>query len=235
VATGCAVSGLTGTPGTSGIEVRSGSTVQNCSVQNCTVLYGIQDGRGSTVVNCTATGNSADATVGFSAGISAPDRCLIRSCTALGNTHPTPNNAEGGVGINAGFSSLVVDCQTAQNDGDGIRIAQGTRVTGCHCSANGAGGAGAGIHAYDFSTGDAGWNQIIDNDVIFNVTGIDIDTTANMVAKNRSGGNGENFNILNNNRVGPILIPNQSGAISGTGDGEAAGMGSTDPWANFTY
>ena len=56
-----------------------------------------------------------------------------------------------------------------------------------------------------------------------------------MVVKNRCGGNTSNFQVVADNRVGPIVIPSNSGAISGNGAGSASGMGTTDPWANFSY
>ena len=99
VISNCAVSNLGGSFGSNGIEARAGSTVVNCSVRNCIVLYGIRVGRGSTLENCPASKNSGDSGIGFSSGIRADDRCLIRGCTATENTHPNNNNFEAGVGI----------------------------------------------------------------------------------------------------------------------------------------
>ena len=51
--------------------------------------------------------------------------------------------------------------------------------------------------------------------------------------RNSASGNGTNYVIVAGNKVGPIVAAPSSGAISG--DTGGAGVGTTDPWANFSY
>ncbi len=57
--------------------------------------------------------------------------------------------------------------------------------------------------------------------------------TGNLVIRNSASGNTTNYDIVANNKVGVIVVPPDSFAISGNTGG--AGVGSTDPWANFSF
>ena len=161
----------------------------------------------------------------------------MRACTATSNSHSSSGQLFG-AGINASFSCLVVDCEANRNDGAGIIITEASEVRDCKSHFNGQGGVGAGIYA--LNTGsvvepDSGWNKLIGNDLTFNVTGVDVDTRANFIVQNTSRGNGENFNIVTLNNVGVIVLPGNSPAISGSGAGQALGVNTTNPWANFSW
>ena len=51
--------------------------------------------------------------------------------------------------------------------------------------------------------------------------------------RNSASGNTTNYDIVAFNQVGVIVVPPNSVAISGSTGG--AGVGSTDPWANFSF
>jgi len=233
VITNCSVRDMIATNGTSGISSGKGSVIKNCSVSNCKVINGFFVGESSLIESCSATENQGGA-VAFSYGIRADSRCIIRSCVANENTH-TGNANDAGAGIFATHSSSVINCHANKNNGAGIIANQANTIESCKSHFNGRGGTGGGIHLRDFSSGTAGWNRIIGNDLTFNKIGIDCDTTANFIVKNRCGGNDENFSIIASNRVGAIVVPTNIGAISGFGNTQATGVSTTDPWANSTY
>jgi parallel beta-helix repeat protein len=162
----------------------------------------------STLTNCAALGNTG-------IGISADTSALI-NCTASGNQQ---------TGIEASESTLT-NCTASSNIGDGMVVQEDSHVFRNQCDNN----QGAGIHA----KGDA--NRIEQNNVTYNNVGIQVDGTVNLVAGNSArGNNGTNGNyfIVAGNRVGDIVIPPLSGAI--TGNTGAAGMGTSSPWANLAY
>jgi len=172
---------------------------------------GILAGYGSTVVDCTAEGNA-------NAGIRAPQGCTISRCTV------NNNKADGIYTVSA---STVSGCTAHMNIIDGIQVGSDSFVTGNTCNNNGYTGDGAGIHA---SGGD---NRIADNNATDNDRGIHVPGSGNFIARNTCSGNTTNWVISANNKVGTIIVAPNSAAISGNSGG--TGVGSTDPWANFTY
>lgn len=56
--------------------------------------------------------------------------------------------------------------------------------------------------------------------------------SANFIANNVARSNTTNYIISGANRVGAIVVPPNSGAISGNSGG---GSGATDPWSNIAY
>ena len=76
--------------------------------------------------------------------------------------------------------------------------------------------------------GGIGGNNVTDND-----RGIDVDFSGNIIIKNTASGNGTNYDIAADNKVGVIVAAPNSMAISGSSGG--AGVGTTDPWANFSF
>ena len=89
------------------------------------------------------------------------------------------------------------------------------------------GGDGAGIHA----TGQAA--RIEDNHCVANDRGIDVDADRNLIIRNTCGFNTVDYDIVANNKVGVIVAAPNSSAISGSTGGSA--LGTTDPWANFSF
>ena len=62
--------------------------------------------------------------------------------------------------------------------------------------------------------------------------GIQVDTTLNLVLQNTARGNSVNYSIVAGNRVGTIVTPAVSGAISGNTGGTAF---STDAFSNVAF
>jgi parallel beta-helix repeat protein len=85
----------------------------------------------------------------------------------------------------------------------------------------------AGIHTFNNSS------RVEGNRVSGNQNGIRADSPGNLIIKNMADGNGTNFVLVANNEVGVIVSPPLSAAISGFTGG--VGVGTTDPWANFSY
>lgn len=69
--------------------------------------------------------------------------------------------------------------------------------------------------------------------MIDNEHGISVDAIGNFIVRNSASGNYENYVIVASNKVGTIVLVPNSGAISGSAGG--AGVGSTDPWSNFSF
>lgn len=216
----CLVSGGSGQVGISIVN----STMDHCVVRVSNVVYGIE-ALNSSVVNCSA--NNTYNSAGFSAGIRAV-ASTVRSCT-VAFTQSTAADYSGsqGMGIYAD-SSLILDCEVRSNKGDGIRVQSHSTVQRCNSFGNGVKGLdGAGVHA------DGDFNRVENNNVVDNDRGIDATGTVNLIFGNSARGNSSNYEIVAGNRVGAIVLPPTSGAI--TGNGPAAGLGTTDPWANFAY
>ena len=77
-------------------------------------------------------------------------------------------------------------------------------------------------------------NHIEGNRIILNATGLEVNGAGSFIAKNSASDNtSSNYEIAANNKVGSIISASNSGVISG--DTGGSGVGSTDPWANFTF
>ena len=194
----------------SGFNAGATSTITACSAWSNT-SNGITSTDG-TVTGCTARENGGD-------GIAASGGSAVNGCTVA-------TNADDGIAV--GFGSVVVGCTSRGNTGDGIQCSSDCRITDNSCDGNGAGaGDGAGIHVTSSDCRIEG-NNVTDND-----RGIDIDISGNLVVRNSASGNASNYEIVANNKVGPIVAAPDSLAISG--DTGGAGVGTTNPWANFSY
>jgi len=201
------------------------------SVMNGCVVSG-NEGNGvfalsdTTIDGCTVENNVG--TGSTSAGIFSGGDSLILDCTVRGNSHTnTAGTSAMGTGIHAGNGSLVRGCMVSNNKGDGIRMGANSLVVGNTCARNGYNGDGAGIHA----TG--GGNRIDGNTVTDNDRGVDVDGTGNLIVRNIATYSGTPYDIVASNKVGTIVVAPNSGAVSGSTGG--AGVGSTDPWANFSF
>ena len=78
-------------------------------------------------------------------------------------------------------------------------------------------------------------NRIEGNNVANNDRGIDVDLGGNIIIKNTASGNGANYDIVADNRYGPIIDITALGAPAATGSSAAGTLASSDPWANFSY
>lgn len=126
-----------------------------------------------------------------------------------------------------GSDCRLIGCAASENTGNGIRVTSGSHITGCVSSYNGYSGSGAGIYASAID------NRLEGNTCVGNDRGIEVGSSGNFIVRNTCSGNGVNWDIVANNKVGTIVAAPNSVAISG--DTGGAGVGSTDPWANFTY
>jgi parallel beta-helix repeat protein len=88
---------------------------------------------------------------------------------------------------------------------------------------------GAGILA---TVGD---NRIEGNNCAGNDRGIDVDGSGNIIIGNTCSGNSTNYDIVANNRYGPIVNITASGTAAVSGNSAASTVTTTDPWANFAY
>ena len=209
---GSTVSGCTASlNGVDGIATGFGSTVSECTAYN-NDGSGITGSYGSTVSGCTASYNGVD-------GIYAGYGSTVSGCTAYKND---------GSGISAGDDSTVSGCTAYENASDGIEVSENSRVADNNCNSNGAGGDGAGIHVSDEGC------RIEGNNVNGNARGLDVDGVHNLIICNSAQNNSTNYSIVAWNCIGPIVLaPATSTAVEGNTGGD--GVGSTDPWANFSY
>ena len=75
--------------------------------------------------------------------------------------------------------------------------------------------------------------RVESNTFMRNDVGIDVQFTGNFIVRNTAAGNTTNYQIVVSNKVGVIVNAPNSLAISGSTGG--TGVGSTDPWANFSF
>lgn len=212
-----------------GIRVSSQSTVSGCSGSS-NDLDGINCGVGVTVTDCVADFNRGSGIVallhstlrgntswqndidGFSAG----EGCTISECTAGAN----------GRGIVFGDNSKVTGCTASENSVDGLlTTGRGSQIVGNVVGGN----PGVGITLGTASIR----NRVEDNHFHGNGIGLLVAGTTNLIFGNTATANSTNYVITTNNRVGPIVIPPNSAAVNGNTGG--SGMGTTNPWANFSF
>jgi parallel beta-helix repeat protein len=175
---------------------------------------GISTGNVTTVTNCTSYQNTGN-------GIVTGNSCTITNCSAVNN---------GGSGINATSGSLVSGCIARFNTLDGILCSAACIIRGNSCSLNGNGaGSGAGIHATGFD------NRIEGNNCSEADRGIDVDAAGNIIIKNTCATNTIDWTIAANNVFGPIIDRRAPASAAVSGFTAASTLGSTDPWANFSY
>ena len=225
IITECVVRGSTAT--TAALRGETGSTISRCTAYGNDTPAGVAAVQGSTVSHCSARANTS--TAATSAGFSIDQGCTVIGCTADGNLSTAATlSGSTGAGIRTGNGTSVFDCTARGNSGDGISVASTCHVRGNTCANNGSGaGDGAGIHATNAS------NRIEGNSVSGNDRGLDVDVAGNFIVRNTASANTSNYEIFAGNAVGPIVAPPASAAISGPTGG--AGVGSTDPSANFSF
>jgi parallel beta-helix repeat protein len=203
----CAAYGNTST----GILLVNGGLVEGSTAY--TNGTGIQTSLSSTVIGCSARDNTAD-------GIAVSGTCTVQSCSSY-------SNGDDGI-VATSTSTTITNCTTSFNTGDGIEVPGNCTLLQNTCDANGQGaGIGAGLKV-------TGTDCRIDgNTIMRNDLGMDVQLTGNFIVRNTASGNTTNYQIVASNKVGVIVNAPNSVAISGATGG--AGVGSTDPWANFSY
>lgn len=175
---------------------------------------GIILGPGGLAVNCSAHNNQGN-------GIRVTTGGTVSNCSASNNT---------GSGINVGTGCLVTECVLHLNALDGIRCGLQCVVRGNVCSNNGAGaGSGAGVRA----TGAD--NRIEGNNCTNADRGIDVDGAGCIIFGNTCSSNTINWEIATGNSVGPIIVAGTNAAIISGNGPVASTLGSSDPFANFSF
>ncbi|MFH0794927.1 MAG: hypothetical protein V2A74_12950, partial [bacterium] len=199
--------------GGTGIVVGSAiEGIGSSSLSGCTVTKNGGDGInvrfGCVITECSAFQNGGDGI--FAGGSSTVDKCDVRN--------------SGGDGIEMGNGNGVVrDSNSGVNAGDGIKVLASCLISGNRCEFN-----SSGIHA----TGSN--NRIEGNHVLSNTRGVKVDSSDNLIIRNSARNNiTANYDIVANNNVGTTVTALHSGAISGSDGG--VGLGTTDPWANFSF
>ena len=212
---------------TSGIYAHAGSTLSRCVAHDNHGTYGIRTQFGCTLQQCSAFSNNGTESSSYGIFTGAGSAVLGCSAYANGNTN-TSTTAVQGVGVFIGTGSSIKNCTVKGNKGDGIYVSSDCLVERNTCVSNGLlGGDGAGIHVTSSTS------RIESNNVIKNDRGIDVDAAGNFIVRNTAVGNGVNYSIAVDNKVGEIVNAPTSGIINGTTGG--AGVGSTSPWANFSF
>lgn len=194
------------------------TTGEGCTITGCTAdenSEGISAGLGSTVKDCTVISNNAT-------GLIAGNGCTISGCTA------NYNNTNG---IVAASECTISGCTASANGGDGIQAAYSCLISGNTCSSNSryVVTGGAGIHVLYSG------NRIEDNVLNSDEYGLKVDGTENLVIRNAARNAGsDNYDIVSDNMVDTIIYATAtSSAITGPTGGTS--LGTTDPWANFSY
>jgi len=214
-----------------------GDTRTNISIYNGTIRGwggdGIcggppcQHGDNTHVRDVTLSGNGG-------AGLRLYDEAVVTAVEAVSNTaHGIIVN--GGVvsesraymndadGVNI-FAGTVSGCEVAGNQNDGIELTGPVTVVGNRVDSNAqvAGGRGIRVSVLGFGS------HIEGNDVVGNVLGPGIDTSAsilgfNVIIKNTASANGGGNYVTNlTDTVGPIIGPQNP-------------IASNNPWANISY
>ncbi len=217
-----------------GIRAHDSTQVKDC-VSSSNTGDGISVFLSGDISNCTSRGNQGsgmvigghgtvmDSNAGGNGehGIKGGSHAHIATSTA---------NDNGIDGIHIGFNGRISNCHCSSNTSNGIRAGGTPQIVGNSCVSNGSGGDGAGIYI-DGTEGTVVRNMATNND-----RGIDVDGIRNLIVSNTTRDNsGKNYDIVAGNRVGIIVIPPLSGAISGDTSANAQGAGTTDPWANLSY
>jgi len=258
VGRGCVIDSSITTANYTGIITGNGTKLKGCSML-ANVTYGLQTGSGCIISDCTACGNSS--AYDFIPGISAGAGCSITSCTANQNgggiftgTGCTLkdctvfSNALSGVsvgvgctisgctanyntnGIVANSECTIIGCTASANLVDGIQAAYSCLIKGNTCSSNSRYviTGGAGIHVLDSG------NRIEGNVLNSNQYGIKADGTENFVIANTARGSlTYNYDLVTGNMVDTIINASSSAAVTGSTGGTS--LGTTDPWANFSF
>ena len=226
VVQGCSLVG--NGPGLYGIKTGSGSRILDCVVARNKLRAGIYAGGGSQVSGCASLSNVGSEASSY--GIYAGSGSTVEACVATWQTSTlSSGDSTRGMGVYVDSGACVRDCLVRYNMGDGIRVVADSRVERCYSAQNGNGADGAGIHALQVR------NVLADNQLLGNDRGMDVDMAGNLIYRNACTFNSVNWSIAAGNGVGSIVVAADSAAVSGDGGGSGTGLGTTDPWANFTY
>ena len=203
---------------------RSGIAVLNyCAISDCIAIdnesHGFGCGARVTVMNCSSSQNGAS---GFSASVQVSSRRGGRGNDNVYTNCVASINAFYGFDL-ANGRGAVMGCSATFNDLSGIRAGSGSLIIDNSPVFND--GAGIEIAGTD--------NRIEGNQCTNNGIGIDANAGGNFIVRNAASGNSTNWDIVSGNRLGVIVLAPSSVAVTGNSGG--TGVGTTNPWANFTY
>jgi parallel beta-helix repeat protein len=214
---GCTISDCTAWKnGSGGVGVPAISAGGGCTISGCTAglnSTGINAGLGCTIKDCTVLSNAVY-------GVNAGNGCTISDCTANYNSN----------GIIANSECTITGCTASANNMDGIQAQYSCLIKGNTCSSNSRYVVigGAGVHVF-FSG-----SRIEGNVLNSNQYGIKADGTENFIIANTARSSGTfNYNIVSGNMVDTIIYAAISGAVESSTGGTS--LGTTDPWANFSF
>jgi parallel beta helix pectate lyase-like protein len=144
------------------------------------------------------------------------------------------------IGLNTGSACTVSDCLAMTNAfAVGITVGDGCRVTGCIANGNFEGivlgsNCTADSNNCRFNNGGGiltfgAGNRIEENHVSNNsnaggIYAAGVSSTNNLIIRNLSRGNSQNYTVQPNNAMGPVI--NASGGLTLT---------TNNPWANFSF
>ncbi len=194
-----------------GLTTFYGAVITNCTATD-NIGHGFRTTTSCTLSQCVATGSGKR-------GIYVDGRCNVTGCTATFNVED---------GIFAAGSCAIMNNECSANGGNGIAAADYCLISGNNCTGQGSTSLTAGISV----TGTR--NRIERNNCANNTRGYALSSFGNFLAANAAVANSRfNYDLASGNRVGVIVTCPSSGVIQGSSGG--AGLGSSDPWANFSY
>lgn len=204
------------------------NTIESCTSQDNSG-HGFSLGTTNTVRFCTANANASS---GFDTG----SFCTLHECTSSVNTLD---------GFHAGSSSRLDRCVAARNGRHGISVATFCSVLNCTAAQQTEGSGILVSNSGAVVQGCFAWGNINGIDVtgnsariegntsLNNTRGFNVAGTSNLIIRNAADNNNANYFIVANNVVGVTVQAPLSAAIAGSSGG--AGVGTTNPWANFSY
>lgn len=191
-----------------GLVSGSGVAFDSCTAAN-NGDHGFWVGNDSRVTDCTAIDNGG---IGFNVFFYS----ALSGCVATGNA---------GDGFFTGGAVTISDCVAGNNDGDGIEAASFSMITNNVCYSN----TEAGIRV------DGEDSRVESNTCTINARGILVEDPGNLIIRNNCSGNTINYEIVANNRYGPIVDITGGGTPPVSGNSGADTTGTTHPWANFAH
>jgi parallel beta-helix repeat protein len=211
-----------------GISMGHGSAVIHCTARSNQV-HGISASSGSTIRECVSEGNVlGGVTVGAGSSVNA---CTIINNGNNGILTGPGSTVEGNTAFNNGHSGILITLgSVARQNTVTSNASHGVRADGdCVIERNTCSYNGIGI----FTTSSK--NVIQGNVLTRNGVGIRAESFGSMIIQNMavSSTSGTNYILAVNHKVGVIVLPSDSPAIAGNTGG--SGVGTTDPWANFSF
>lgn len=206
-----------------GVQTGAACQIDSCVAQG-NARVGVAMGAGNLVTRSRAHQNGSALSETTNGGFLTSGSCTIVDSAATNNT---------GAGISVGDRSLVASNTASGNSFAGVIAGANSMIVDNMCADNvSPNGSAAGISIRG-ATGP-GHSRIEGNTANGNDVGIHVFSSGNFIARNTASGNtANNYDIVANNKVGPVVSVPDSTAFHGSTGG--AGVGTTDPWANLSF